>query len=136
MFHKSWRSNAKSRPNCAHDAGVQGARTPYGSISSTVGGRCRTNADGLNGVGGGSEAFQESLFYGAQAGTWRQALNSRALVVTTHEKGPQFIETTIPKEAPPSLQPPPQKEVEEANKRVAGTQRLCCFGPPCKAFNM
>ena len=34
-------------------------------------GRCRTNADGLNGVGGGSEAFKES-----QAGTCCQALNT------------------------------------------------------------
>ena len=52
-----------------------GARVLYGSIISTVGGRCRTNADGLNGVD-----VKESLFYGAQAGTCRQALNNRALV--------------------------------------------------------
>ena len=40
-------------------------RATYGSIISTIGGRCRTNADGFNGVGGGSEAFKESLSYGA-----------------------------------------------------------------------
>ena len=61
-----------------------------------IGGRCRTNAGGLNGVGGGSEACKESLFFGAQAGTCRQALNIVGLMIRTPQKKetPQVKETS------------------------------------------
>ena len=50
----------------------------YGARNnSTIGGRCRANADGLNGVGGRDEA---SILRG-QAATCRQALNSRVFIV-------------------------------------------------------
>ena len=53
-----------------------------------------TNADGVNGVGGGSEAFKESLFYGAQAGrAARPSIVGRSLIIRHPQKGPFNLQT-------------------------------------------